>query len=91
MNHNTRFTHLIVHSQYSIDQGILKTEEIVSTLNSDVFREGFSITDTNTFAGVVRFSAMCFAKQIKAIYGCKVLIRINDTVGYTVLLCEGPW
>jgi len=71
------FIHLRVHSSYSLLEGALKIEKIISHAVQD--REpAIAITDTNNLFGAFEFSQKCFKAGIQPIIGCQLTIDFQD-------------
>ena len=66
-----RFTHLHVHTEYSILDGISRIPELVAR-TGELGMDSLAITDHGTFYGVVDFYSACKQAGIKPIIGCEV-------------------
>jgi DNA-directed DNA polymerase III PolC len=62
------FTHLEVHSHYSLLQGTMPVQELVDRALADNLK-ALALTDTNALYGAVSFSRACRAAGIKPILG----------------------
>ena len=67
------FTHLHVHTEYSMLDGISRIPELV-TRTGDLGMDSLAITDHGTFYGVVDFYSACRDANIKPIIGCEVYV-----------------
>ncbi len=67
------FTHLHVHTEYSMLDGISRIPELVKR-TKDLGMESLAITDHGTFYGVVDFYSACKEAGIKPIIGCEVYV-----------------
>ena len=67
------FTHLHVHTEYSMLDGISRIPELVAQTKS-LGMEALAITDHGTFYGVVDFYSACKEAGIKPIIGCEVYV-----------------
>ena len=70
---NARFTHLHVHTEYSMLDGISRIPELVAR-TKELGMEALAITDHGTFYGVVDFYSACREAGIKPIIGCEVYV-----------------
>ena len=66
-----RFTHLHVHTEYSMLDGISRIPELVAR-TGELGMDSLAITDHGTFYGVVDFYSACKEAGIKPIIGCEV-------------------
>jgi DNA polymerase-3 subunit alpha len=91
------FTHLEVHSHYTLLGGTSPVSELVARASA----EGMShlpLTDTNVLYGVVAFDRACRAAGIQAIVGMVVSVALDQTLpamgaqgpGRLTLLATGP-
>ena len=74
------FTHLHVHSQYSILDGAASVTALVNKAKSDGMK-ALAITDHGTMFGIKEFHATCKKSGIKPILGCETYVAertIND-------------
>jgi DNA polymerase-3 subunit alpha len=88
------FTHLHVHSSYTLLGGIAKVEDLVSRAASEGFTH-FALTDTNALYGAVAFSRACRKAGIQPIIGMVVGVAWREpegeiAPGRLVLLATGP-
>ena len=67
------FTHLHVHTEYSMLDGISRIPELV-TRTGELGMDSLAITDHGTFYGVVDFYSACREANIKPIIGCEVYV-----------------
>ena len=67
------FTHLHVHTEYSMLDGISRIPELVAQ-TKNLGMEALAITDHGTFYGVVDFYSACKEAGIKPIIGCEVYV-----------------
>ena len=66
-----RFTHLHVHTEYSMLDGISRIPDLVAR-TGELGMDALAITDHGTFYGVVDFYSACKEAGIKPIIGCEV-------------------
>ena len=71
------FTHLHVHTEYSMLDGISRIPELVSRAG-ELDMGALAITDHGTFYGVVDFYSACRDAGIKPIIGCEVYVAHNS-------------
>ncbi len=91
------FTHLHVHTQYSLLDGTAKIDELLDSALSLGF-DSLAITDHGVMYGAVEFCMAAQKRGIKPILGCEVYTaphsrfgRLHGTdsnYGHLVLLCE---
>ena len=67
------FTHLHVHTEYSMLDGISRIPDLVAQ-TKELGMEALAITDHGTFYGVVDFYSACKEAGIKPIIGCEVYV-----------------
>lgn len=67
------FTHLHVHTQYSILDGSNKIKELVKK-TKELGMDSIAITDHGVMYGVIEFYKACRAEGIKPIIGCEVYV-----------------
>ncbi len=70
---DARFTHLHVHTEYSMLDGISRIPDLVSR-TGELGMDSLAITDHGTFYGVVDFYSACKEAGIKPIIGCEVYV-----------------
>ena len=71
------FTHLHVHTEYSMLDGISRIPNLVER-TKELGMDALSITDHGTFYGVVDFYSACKEAGIKPIIGCEVYVAHNS-------------
>jgi DNA polymerase III subunit alpha len=98
MNLPPNFTHLHVHSHYSLMGATLTLPELVSLARRDGMSQ-LALTDTNALYGVVAFARECRAHGIRPIIGMTVSMAPPpeemapdqlSSVGMLVLLARNP-
>jgi DNA polymerase-3 subunit alpha len=92
-----RFTHLHVHTEYSLLDGACRISE-APALAKKRGMDSLAITDHGAMYGVVGFYESCKANGVKPIFGCEVYVahasRLDKTAGtndkpyHLVLLAE---
>lgn len=91
------FTHLHVHSEYSLLDGACRIDRLVSAAKK-LGQNSLAITDHGVMYGVIDFYRACKKQGIKPILGCEVYVaprsRFDKTFDFDkeyyhlVLLCE---
>ncbi|MFO7878958.1 MAG: DNA polymerase III subunit alpha [Bacteroidota bacterium] len=90
----TNFTHLHVHSEYSILDGLAKTSQLVD-MAKEYGMSALALTDHGTMFGIKEFYNKCRAAGIKPILGCEVYVAARgrlkkegkeDRSGYHLIL-----
>ncbi len=96
-NEQLKFTHLHVHTEYSLLDGSAKISELVKRAK-ELGMESLAITDHGAMFGVIDFYKACKDEGIKPIIGCEVYVapksrfdkssRENVSYYHLVLLAE---
>jgi len=73
----SNFTHLHVHSEYSIFDGISRIKDLVSTAKN-FGMNSIAVTDHGNMHGAIDLYTECIAQGIKPILGSEVYVAIND-------------
>ncbi|MCL2579183.1 MAG: DNA polymerase III subunit alpha [Oscillospiraceae bacterium] len=91
------FTHLHVHTEYSLLDGACKLDGLVSCAK-ELGMEALAITDHGTMYGVIDFYKACKKEGIKPIIGCEVYVaprtrfdkqhKVDSSPHHLILLCE---
>jgi len=71
------FTHLHVHTEYSMLDGISRIPNLVAR-TKELGMDALAITDHGTFYGVIDFYSACKEAGIKPIIGCEVYVARNS-------------
>ena len=71
------FTHLHLHTEYSLLDGFTKIDKLMEKLK-ECGMDSCAITDHGNMYGVIEFYKKCQANNIKPIIGCEVYICEND-------------
>ena len=72
-NEKIKFTHLHVHTEYSLLDGSAKIGELVKRAK-ELGMDSLAITDHGAMFGVMDFYKACLAEGIKPIIGCEVYV-----------------
>lgn len=93
----TRFTHLHVHTEYSLLDGACRISRIVGRAK-ELGMESLAISDHGVMYGVIDFYKECKKQGIKPIIGCEVYVaprtrfdkqhRIDSSPHHLLLLCK---
>jgi DNA polymerase-3 subunit alpha len=73
---NQKFTHLHLHSHYSLLDGLAKIDDIIDRVK-ELGMDSVAITDHGTMYGVIEFYEKAKAKGVKPIIGCEVYEAIR--------------
>jgi len=71
------FTHLHVHTEYSLLDGSGKIKEMVAR-TKELGMDSLAITDHGVMYGVIDFYRACLAEGIRPIIGCEVYVAPNS-------------
>ncbi len=71
------FTHLHVHTEYSLLDGFSPIEKLVRTA-SEKGMKALAITDHGSMFGIIQFYKTCLKYNIKPILGCEVYVAENN-------------
>ncbi|KAA6404989.1 DNA polymerase III subunit alpha [Candidatus Tokpelaia sp.] len=74
---NPAFIHLRVHSAYSLLEGALKIDKII-TYAQQHSAPAIAVTDSNNLFGALEFSQKAVKAGVQPIIGCKLSIDFND-------------
>ena len=72
-----RFTHLHVHTEYSLLDGASKISELVAYAK-ELGMDSLAITDHGNMCGVVEFYQQCHKQGVKPIIGCEVYVAVGS-------------
>ena len=72
-----KFTHLHVHSHYSLLDGLAKIDDLVNRAK-ELGMEALALTDHGTLYGAVEFFQKAKKAQIKPIIGCELYVASGD-------------
>ncbi len=84
------FVHLRVHTEYSMVDGLLRIDELVSGCAKNAM-PAVALTDQNNLCGLVKFYKKCQDKGIKPLIGCDVWLkseRMGNDFFRAVLLAQ---
>ena len=72
-----QFTHLRLHSEYSVADGIVRIDDAIGHAVADQM-PALALTDLSNLFGMVKFYKTARAKGIKPIIGCDVSVAAED-------------
>ena len=91
------FTHLHVHSEYSLLDGVCRISRLVEKAK-ELGQSALAITDHGVMYGVIDFYKECKKQEIKPILGCEVYVsprsrfdktfELDREYSHLILLCE---
>jgi DNA polymerase III subunit alpha len=81
------FTHLHVHSHYSLLESSLTVEDLVKTAKLH-HMEAVALTDKYMMSGAVEFYNAALSAGIKPIIGCEICLSDDDGIFHLVLLAK---
>jgi DNA polymerase-3 subunit alpha len=91
------FTHLHVHTEYSLLDGACRISELVERVKA-LGQEAVAITDHGVMYGVIDFYRACKAAGVKPVIGCEVYVaprtrfdrvhELDSSAYHLVLLCR---
>ncbi|MHB8129059.1 MAG: DNA polymerase III subunit alpha, partial [Mobilitalea sp.] len=84
------FTHLHLHTEYSLLDGSGKIKEMVLRAK-ELGMDSIAITDHGVMYGVIDFYKACLAENIKPIIGCEVYVAPNSRYDREVGANEGRY
>ena len=71
------FTHLKIHTQYSICEGALKTEDLAKFCKANKIR-AVGLCDSNNLCGALEFSESIAKSKTQPIIGTQINIQYKD-------------
>ena len=83
------FTHLHLHTCYSLGSGTIKIDDLVKTaLKNDI--KSLVLTDHLNIFGAIKFYNKCITSNLKPIIGCEIPVFSNNkkNLGNIILLCQ---
>ena len=90
----SKFVHLRTHTEYSIDDGLIRTGDLVSMAAADG-QPAVAMTDNNKMFGVINFYNEARSAGVKPVIGADVWVDADVTGGEgsspvrLLLLCQG--
>ena len=83
----SNFTHLHVHTQFSLLDGAAKISDLVGYAK-ELEMESLAITDHGVMYGAIDFYQECKKQGIKPIIGCEVYVTTGSTWSVTTVACS---
>jgi DNA polymerase-3 subunit alpha len=81
------FSHLHVHSEYSLMESTIRIKDLVSTAARNGM-EAVALTDKHTMSGTVEFYREAIMKNIKPIAGCEIRVVRSGVTSRLVILIK---
>ena len=83
------FTHLHLHTSYSLNSGTIKIDDLINAAKKRNI-SSLAMTDHLNIFGAVKFYNKCIKARIKPIIGCEIplVIEQNNRIDNLVLLCQ---
>ncbi|HEY4695474.1 MAG TPA: DNA polymerase III subunit alpha [Candidatus Hydromicrobium sp.] len=79
------FSHLHVHSEYSLMESTIKIKGLVSAAARNNMKT-VALTDKYVMSGAIEFYKEAISKNIKPIIGCEICVRNNRILSHLVIL-----
>jgi DNA polymerase III subunit alpha len=83
----TFFSHLHVHSEYSLMESTIKIKDLVNTASRNGMK-AVALTDKYVMSGAVEFYKEAVNNNIKPIIGCEICIKNNRMLSHLILLAR---
>ena len=89
MNENNKkeFTHLKIHTQYSICEGALRTTDLAKYCKEKKIK-AVGLCDTNNLCGALEFSETVAKSKTQPIFGSQINIKYKDHIGKIPLFAK---
>jgi len=84
---NKEFTHLKIHTQYSICEGALKTADLAKYCKDNKVK-AIALCDTNNLCGALEFSESIAKSKTQPIIGIQINIKYKDIIGKLPLFAK---
>ena len=81
------FTHLKIHTQYSICEGALKTEDLAKFCKAKQIR-AVGLCDSNNLCGALEFSESIAKSKTQPIIGTQINVQYKDHIGKIPLFAK---
>ena len=81
------FTHLKIHTQYSICEGALKTEDLAKFCKANKIR-AVGLCDSNNLCGALEFSESIAKSKTQPIIGTQINVQYKDHIGKIPLFAK---
>ena len=83
------FTHLKIHTQYSICEGALKTADLAKHCKENKIRS-VGLCDSNNLCGALEFSESVAKSKTQPIIGTQINIKHKNHIGKIPLFAPNP-
>ena len=84
---NNEFTHLKVHTQYSICEGAVKTTDLAKICKTNKIRS-IGLCDSNNLCGALEFSELIAKSKTQPIIGTQINIKYENYLGKIPLFAK---
>jgi len=84
---NKEFTHLKIHTQYSICEGALRTADLAKYCKENKIRAA-GLCDSNNLCGALEFSELLAKSKTQPIIGTQINIKYNNHTGKIALFAK---
>ena len=84
---NKNFTHLKIHTQYSICEGALRTADLAKFCKTNKIR-AIGLCDTNNLCGALEFSETIAKSKTQPIIGSQINVKYKDHIGKIPLFAK---
>ncbi|MBA7585585.1 DNA polymerase III subunit alpha [subsurface metagenome] len=81
------FSHLHVHSEYSLMESTIKIKDLVSAAARNDMKT-VALTDKYVISGAVEFYKKATGKNIKPIIGCEICVMNNQILSHLIILIK---
>ena len=87
MDNNKKFTHLKVHTQYSICEGAIKINDLKESCKRNKVA-AVGLSDSFNLCGALEFSENLTKVGVQPIIGTQINFKINDQIGSLPLIAS---
>ena len=84
---NKEFTHLKIHTQYSICEGALRTSDLAKYCKINKIKS-VGLCDSNNLCGALEFSETIAKSKTQPIIGTQINIKYKDNIGKIPLFAK---
>ncbi len=84
---NKEFNHLKIHTQYSICEGALKTEDLAKFCKANQIK-AVGLCDSNNLCGALEFSEIIAKSKTQPIIGTQINVQYKDHIGKIPLFAK---
>ena len=81
------FTHLKIHTQYSICEGALKTSDLAKYCKNNKI-QAVGLCDSNNLCGALEFSEMIAKSKTQPIIGTQINFKFKENIGTLALIAN---